>query len=150
MSSSTPRALPTSPKLPKFDNYSRILPGDERIHESVLVPEEKLLTGPADASVKTLFDLLQRGIRVSGNGEFIGERKGPNREYTWIRYQQLATNAQLIGSGLLALGVKPGSGSRVGIAGVNCTEYLTATFALVSFSIVNVPLYQNYKFESLK
>uniref|UniRef100_A0AC35EVF3 AMP-dependent synthetase/ligase domain-containing protein n=1 Tax=Panagrolaimus sp. PS1159 TaxID=55785 RepID=A0AC35EVF3_9BILA len=143
------KTVPTYPKHPKFENYSRILPGEERIHESVLIPPGKRITGPADDSVKTLFDLLQRGIRVSGNGEFVGERKGPNKEYTWLRYQQMATSAQLIGSGLIALGIKPSAESRVGIAGANCSEYLIATFALVSYSIINVPLYQNYKFEAL-
>uniref|UniRef100_A0AC34G3F5 AMP-dependent synthetase/ligase domain-containing protein n=1 Tax=Panagrolaimus sp. ES5 TaxID=591445 RepID=A0AC34G3F5_9BILA len=149
MPAAASKTVPTYPRHPKFENYSRILPGEERIHESVLIPEGKLLTGPADESVKTLFDLLQRGIRVSGNGEFVGERKGPNKEYTWLRYQQMATNAQQIGSGLIALGVKANAESRVGIAGANCSEYLTATFALVSYSMINVPLYQNYKFEAL-
>ena len=136
------------PNLPKFQNYSRILPGEERIHESVLVEEGKLLTGPQDPSVTTLFELLQRGIKVSENGDLVGVQKAG--EYSWTKYSKIAENAQHIGSALITLGVNAGEENRVGIAGVNCPEYLTATFALVSYSIVNVPLYHNYKFEALK
>lgn len=137
------------PNLPKFSNYSRILPGDERIHESILIDEGQLISGPQDSSVETLFDLIQRGIKISNNGELVGIQK-ENRTYLWTRYDQLLTNAQKIGSALVNLGIQPGESSRVGIAGINCPEYLTATFGLICFSIVSVPLYHNYKFESLK
>ncbi|KAE9549405.1 hypothetical protein FO519_007384 [Halicephalobus sp. NKZ332] len=136
------------PNLPKFEKYSRILPGKERIHESVLVEEGKLLTGPQDSTVSTLFELLQRGIRVSEDGDLVGVQK--SGEYSWTKYSKLAENAQHIGSALITLGIAPGEERRVGIAGINCPEYLTATFALVSYSIVTVPLYHNYKFEALK
>uniref|UniRef100_A0A7E4W1B1 long-chain-fatty-acid--CoA ligase n=1 Tax=Panagrellus redivivus TaxID=6233 RepID=A0A7E4W1B1_PANRE len=146
----SPRAL-LLPDLPRFETYSRVLPGAERIHESVLTVPGTLNEGLPDSSVKTLFDLLQRGIRVSGNGELIGERvRGNAREYAWTRYELVASRAQKAGSGLIALGLQPGQATRVGIAGVNSTEYLIATFGIVNYSMISVPLYHNYKFEAIK
>lgn len=50
----------------------------------------------------------------------------------------------------MKLGIPPGQNTRIGIAGLNSAEYLTATMALISYSIVVVPLYHNYKFLDLR
>ncbi|KAH7730430.1 long-chain-fatty-acid--CoA ligase 5-like protein [Aphelenchoides avenae] len=138
------------PQFPKFEQHSRIVPGPERIRESVLIKEGELLQQPPDGRVTTMYELLKRGIEVSNNGDFVGEKREDADEYRWVRYEQVANQAQFIGSGLLRLGVRAGEATRVGIAGVNCTQYVVATFGLVSYSIVAVPLYHNYKFEALK
>lgn len=88
------------PEIPKFQQYSNVLLGDERVHESVLVKEGgnrslaiglsilDLLQTPPDGTVTTLYDLLKRGVLISENGECVGERK-KDGSYSWYRYEQV-------------------------------------------------------------
>ncbi|KAK0411811.1 hypothetical protein QR680_005859 [Steinernema hermaphroditum] len=131
--------------FPKFDRYSEVLPGDERIHQNVI--HKELLTTPPNSDVTTMFELLRRGASLTLNGNCIGEQV--EGEYCWTRYQTVVDEAEMVGSALLQLGLKPGQGTRVGIAALNCREYFTAMHGIASFSMVLVPLYHNYKFDAL-
>lgn len=106
---------------------------------------------PVDRSVTTLYELLQRAGRISNNGEFIGERINDSissKRYSWIRYDDAIERAQRIGSALIAIGLNAGEQTRVGICGLNCAEYMLATYACMAYSIVIVPLYHNYKHDA--
>ncbi|KAM3717774.1 Long-chain-fatty-acid--CoA ligase [Dirofilaria immitis] len=128
--------------------YSRIIPGPERIHESILIRENELLEYPPDDNVTTMFELLQRAIWLTNNADFIGEQTA-NGTYKWITYKQVYIASHKVGSALLQLGIDAGEGSRIGIAGVNSARYIIAQNALINYSIVLVPLYQNYNMEIL-
>ncbi|KAK5976666.1 AMP-binding domain-containing protein [Trichostrongylus colubriformis] len=132
-------------QFPVFDNFSRILPGEERIHENILV--EKPITGFPDETVTTVYDVLKRAASITSNGPFLGELRG--REYVWKSYETVLHDAQVLGSALLHFGLKPGDSTRVGIAGIHSVRYMTALHALVSYSMVSVPLYHNSKIEAL-
>ncbi|VDK28407.1 unnamed protein product [Anisakis simplex] len=54
-----------------------------------------------------------------------------------------------MGSALLHFGIEAGESTRVGIAGLNSSRYMITQYALLSYSIVAVPLYYNYKFDAL-
>ncbi|VDM38825.1 unnamed protein product [Toxocara canis] len=136
------------PNFPRFSQYSRILPGAERVHHSVLVKPNDLIEYPPDGSTTTIFELLQRAVAMTNDGEFIGERDSEGA-IQWITYKQAVEDAQRIGSALLHLGVGAGEATRVGIAGLNSSRYMIAQYALVSYSIVLVPLYYNYKTDAL-
>ncbi|VDM98456.1 unnamed protein product [Thelazia callipaeda] len=131
--------------------YSRVLPGPERIHESILISEnvyiEELLEYPPNSNVTTLFDLLQHAIRITNNGDFVGEKI--NGIYKWVSYEQVFKESHKIGSALLQLGIGAGESNRVGLAGNNSTRYIIAQYALINYSIILVPLYHNYNWKIL-
>ncbi|KAI6228930.1 AMP-dependent synthetase ligase domain containing protein [Aphelenchoides fujianensis] len=138
---------PSAPSEPRV--FSRVLPGPERIHQSVLV--DSPIVGTSEPTVQTLYDALLRGARVSKNGDLVGERRDElNGAYGWLKYETVIKNAQFIGSALIQLGASVGQETRVGVAGFHSPNYLTATFSLVSYSMVCVPLYVNSNFGDLK
>uniref|UniRef100_A0A8C1Z9B5 long-chain-fatty-acid--CoA ligase n=1 Tax=Cyprinus carpio TaxID=7962 RepID=A0A8C1Z9B5_CYPCA len=55
---------------------------------------------------QTLYDVFQRGLRVSGNGPCLGYRK-KGQPYQWLRYKQVSDRAVFLGSGLIHRGQKP-------------------------------------------
>ncbi|VDN35735.1 unnamed protein product [Gongylonema pulchrum] len=148
------RKIPS--KFPRFQAYSRIVAGPERIHESVLIRENELVEYPPDGSVTTMFELLQRAIVLTSDGDFIGEQS-KNGIYKWISYSQFTLDREIqafeasrkIGSALLQLGIGAGETSRVGVAGLNSARYIITQNALINYSIVIVPLYYNYNMEQL-
>ncbi|XP_055954870.1 long-chain-fatty-acid--CoA ligase 1 [Patella vulgata] len=95
---------------------------------------------------QTLYECFQRGIRVSENGNCLGSRTGPNKSYEWISYPQVYEKAVNFGSGLIKLGLKPGS--FIGIYSANRIEWTLAEQACNTFSMVTVPLYDTLGVES--
>jgi long-chain acyl-CoA synthetase len=71
----------------------------------------------------------------------LGWREGPTDEYQWLNYQESLLRAQNFGSGLVALGLRPGPETLVGIYCQNCPEWVLSEYGLYSFSMVIVPLY---------
>ncbi|KAK6755234.1 hypothetical protein RB195_013922 [Necator americanus] len=128
-----------------LEKFSRVLPGDERIHENIFV--EKPILGPPDESVTTVYDAVRRAASITSDGPFFGELK--DGKYAWKSYETVSRDAQVLGSALLQLGIKPGENTKVGIAGVHSVRYMIAVHALVSYSMVLVPLYHNSKVDAL-
>uniref|UniRef100_A0A914RNP0 long-chain-fatty-acid--CoA ligase n=1 Tax=Parascaris equorum TaxID=6256 RepID=A0A914RNP0_PAREQ len=117
------------PNFPKFTQYSRILPGPEHIHQSILIKPNEILEYPPDRSATTIFELLQRAIAITDNGKFIGELDSRG-DVQWIRYKQV----DFIDNDLY--GVSAGETNRVGIAGLNSSRYMITQYALISYSII--------------
>lgn len=103
---------------------------------------------PEDSSVRTIYDLLLRGFRLSSNGPCLGEINSSG-DYEWLNYGSIIENAKFVGSALIKLGIEAGQNSRVAIAGLHSPNYITVGHALCCYSMVFVPLYYNYKFEDL-
>uniref|UniRef100_A0A8C1W7B6 Long-chain-fatty-acid--CoA ligase n=1 Tax=Cyprinus carpio TaxID=7962 RepID=A0A8C1W7B6_CYPCA len=72
---------------------------------------------------QTLYDVFQRGLRVSGNGPCLGYRK-KGQPYQWLRYKQVSDRAVFLGSGLIHRGQKPSQESFIGIFAQNLVKYL--------------------------
>ncbi|NXC65694.1 ACSL5 ligase, partial [Anhinga anhinga] len=89
---------------------------------------------------KTLYEVFQRGLHVSGNGSCLGYRK-PNQPYQWLTYKQVLDRAQYLGSGLLQKGCKPSSSQFIGIFAQNSPEWIISEYACYTYSMVAVPLY---------
>uniref|UniRef100_A0A8C1Z969 Long-chain-fatty-acid--CoA ligase n=1 Tax=Cyprinus carpio TaxID=7962 RepID=A0A8C1Z969_CYPCA len=70
---------------------------------------------------QTLYDVFQRGLRVSGNGPCLGYRK-KGQPYQWLRYKQVSDRAVFLGSGLIHRGQKPSQESFIGIFAQNRPE----------------------------
>ncbi|KAK5603518.1 Long-chain-fatty-acid--CoA ligase 5 [Crenichthys baileyi] len=97
---------------------------------------------------KTLYEVFQRGLRVSGNGQCLGYRKS-GRPYQWLKYKQVSDRAQHLGSGLLHKGLKPNSETFIGIFAQNRPEWIIGELACYTYSMVAVPLYDTLGPEAL-
>uniref|UniRef100_A0A8C1W6M4 Long-chain-fatty-acid--CoA ligase n=1 Tax=Cyprinus carpio TaxID=7962 RepID=A0A8C1W6M4_CYPCA len=83
---------------------------------------------------QTLYDVFQRGLRVSGNGPCLGYRK-KGQPYQWLRYKQVSDRAVFLGSGLIHRGQKPSQESFIGIFAQNRPEVWDGTFFYLIFFI---------------
>ena len=75
------------------------------------------------------------------NGPCLGWREDPTQKYQWMSYDESLLRAHHFGSGLIALGLRPGPETLVGIYSQNCPEWVLSEYGLYSFSMVGVPLY---------
>ncbi|KAL8579355.1 hypothetical protein ACOMHN_026720 [Nucella lapillus] len=89
----------------------------------------------------TIHECFLRGKRLSGDEKCLGARTGPNREYVWMTYNQVYERMKAFGSGLIALGVKPGQNTNFGIFGQNRPEWVIADQTCQMNSMVTVALY---------
>uniref|UniRef100_A0A1I7XHS7 long-chain-fatty-acid--CoA ligase n=1 Tax=Heterorhabditis bacteriophora TaxID=37862 RepID=A0A1I7XHS7_HETBA len=101
--------------FPIFEQFSRLVPGEERIRENVFV--DKPIEVPPDGVVTTVYEALEKAATITSNGEFLGEII--NGKYKWKTYKTVIHDAQVIGSALVHLGLRPGEETRVGIAGIH-------------------------------
>ncbi|XP_059142730.1 long-chain-fatty-acid--CoA ligase 5-like [Physella acuta] len=90
---------------------------------------------------QVIYDVLERGRRLSDNGPCLGARTGPNREYEWITYQQFIDQVHQFGSAVVAQGYPPTNESFVGIYCSNRPEWVISDYGSQAFSMYTVPLY---------
>uniref|UniRef100_A0A8C2ZJR7 Arachidonate--CoA ligase n=1 Tax=Cyclopterus lumpus TaxID=8103 RepID=A0A8C2ZJR7_CYCLU len=100
------------------------------------------------ADATTIYEVFQRGLRVSGNGPCLGYRK-PGRPYQWLKYKQVSDRAEHLGSGLLHRGLKPNADTLIGIFAQNRPEWIIGELACYTYSMVAVPLYDTLGPEAL-
>ena len=81
---------------------------------------------------------------ISDDGRCLGWRDGPGLPYQWLNYNEALLRAHNFGSGLVNLGLSPGTETLVGIYAQNCVEWVLAEQSLYHYSMVVVPLYDTY------
>ncbi|XP_069055662.1 long-chain-fatty-acid--CoA ligase 1 isoform X2 [Pleurodeles waltl] len=113
--------------------------GGELARRCTLMDTDEPLTYYYD-DVRTLYEVFQRGLRVSNNGPCLGHRK-PNQPYDWISYQEVADRAEYVGSALLHKGCRPASDQFIGIFAQNRPEWVITELGCCTYSMVTVPLY---------
>ncbi|KAL0050268.1 hypothetical protein WJX82_007734 [Trebouxia sp. C0006] len=129
--------------------YSVVLPerlsdtGPWTVRRSATCPKELATTYPSpDDHIRTLYDVLEHTVQRHPEINYLGTRttdsKGKPGPYTWMTYAQVAETRTHIGSGLLHLGIKPGS--TVGLYSVNHTGWLLVDAACAAYSMTSVPL----------
>ncbi|KAG5514111.1 hypothetical protein RHGRI_035494 [Rhododendron griersonianum] len=97
---------------------------------------------PTDADMCTAWDVFRvshekyPGNRMLGWREFNDGKFGP---YIWKTYKEVYEEVMHIGSALRASGAEPGS--RIGIYGSNCPQWIVAMEACNAHSLICVPLY---------
>ncbi|CAJ0582613.1 unnamed protein product, partial [Mesorhabditis spiculigera] len=126
-------------KAPTFTKYSRILPGDEQIHENILVNAP--IAGPPCATVTTVWENLKRTVALNPDADFLGDQT--RGEYVFKTYSEVMKLATVSGAATNYLGIQ--HGARAGLAGIHTTNYEIAMWGLVSQGISLVPLYHNSK-----
>ncbi|NXT44503.1 ACSL5 ligase, partial [Pelecanoides urinatrix] len=127
------------PVLPPVDLNKQSIGIEGGARRGALLTDNNLLSYYFEDG-KTLYEVFQRGLHVSGNGTCLGYRK-PKQPYQWLTYKQVSDRAQYLGSGLLQKGCKPSSNQFIGIFAQNRPEWIISEYACYTYSMVAVPLY---------
>ncbi|KAL5135773.1 Long chain acyl-CoA synthetase 1 [Glycine soja] len=97
---------------------------------------------PLDPDLSTAWDIFSMAVkkypknRMLGWREFVDAKIGP---YVWKTYKEVYDEVLHIGSALRASGAE--LGSKIGIYGANCPQWIVAMEACCAHSLVCVPLY---------
>uniref|UniRef100_A0A3Q2DR16 Arachidonate--CoA ligase n=1 Tax=Cyprinodon variegatus TaxID=28743 RepID=A0A3Q2DR16_CYPVA len=124
------------------------IPGGERARRSVLNESDSEFVTYYYSDAQTIYQVFQRGLRVSNNGPCLGSRK-PNQPYEWQSYQEVADRAENIGSALLHRGHFHTGDKFVGIFSQNRPEWTISELACYTYNLVVVPLYDTLGKEAI-
>uniref|UniRef100_A0A3Q3WZ38 Long-chain-fatty-acid--CoA ligase n=1 Tax=Mola mola TaxID=94237 RepID=A0A3Q3WZ38_MOLML len=108
-------------------------------HRSMMGDSSRLLTHYYD-DAKTLYEVFQRGLQISGDGPCLGSRL-PDQPYKWMSYREVTARAEHLGSGLLHQGCQPNPNQFIGVFAQNRPEWIISELACYTYSMVVVPLY---------
>ena len=78
---------------------------------------------------------------MPGNGPCLGRLDKSRKCYDWISYSQTIERVKDFGAGLVHLGLREGTQTKIGIYATNCVEYVIAEFGAYNHSMTIVPLY---------
>uniref|UniRef100_A0A7N6BCE0 Long-chain-fatty-acid--CoA ligase n=1 Tax=Anabas testudineus TaxID=64144 RepID=A0A7N6BCE0_ANATE len=116
--------------------------------KTALLEDNNNLMSYYHEDARTIYEVFQRGLKVSGNGPCLGYRK-PGRPYQWLKYKQVSDRAEHLGSGLIHKGLRPNTDTLIGIFAQNRPEWIIAELACYTYSMVAVPLYDTLGPEAL-
>ncbi|XP_024921305.1 long-chain-fatty-acid--CoA ligase 6 [Cynoglossus semilaevis] len=137
-----------------------ITPPCNLLHQSEEVPNEgggrrsmmgdrsNLLTHYHD-DARTLYEVFQRGLHISGDGPCLGSRL-PNQPYKWMSYKEVTSRAEHLGSGLLHQGCQPNTNQFIGVFAQNRPEWIISELACYTYSMVVVPLYDTLGADAIR
>ncbi|XP_045796845.1 long chain acyl-CoA synthetase 1-like isoform X3 [Trifolium pratense] len=97
---------------------------------------------PSDPDLTTAWDIFSEAVKKYPQNRMLGWREYVNGKfgsYVWKTYKQVYDEVMHIGSALHASGAQPGS--RIGVYGSNCPQWIVAMEACCAHSLVCVPLY---------
>ncbi|NXF24115.1 ACSL5 ligase, partial [Rhodinocichla rosea] len=127
------------PLLPPVDLNKQSIGIEGGARRVTLLTDNNLLSYYFE-DAKTLYEVFQRGVSISGNGDCLGYRK-PKQPYQWLTYKQVSDRTKYLGSGLLQKGCQPSSSQYIGIFAQNRPEWIISEYACYTYSMVAVPLY---------
>ncbi|XP_030293803.1 long-chain-fatty-acid--CoA ligase 6 isoform X1 [Sparus aurata] len=120
-------------------HQSEEVPHESGGRRSMMCDSSQLLTHYHD-DAKTMYEVFQRGLHISGDGPCLGSRL-PNQPYKWISYKEVTARAEHLGSGLLHQGCLPNPSQFIGVFAQNRPEWIISELACYTYSMVVVPLY---------
>ncbi|XP_028796922.1 long chain acyl-CoA synthetase 1 [Neltuma alba] len=97
---------------------------------------------PMDPDLNTAWDIFDQSVKKHPKNRMLGWRvftDGKIGPYAWKTYEQVYDEVLAIGSALRASGAEPGS--RIGVYGSNCPQWIVAMEACCAHSLICVPLY---------
>ncbi|NXN83361.1 ACSL5 ligase, partial [Bombycilla garrulus] len=127
------------PLLPPVDLNKQSIGIEGGARRGAVLTDNNLLSYYFE-DAKTLYEVFQRGVNISGNGDCLGYRK-PKQPYQWLSYKQVSDRTKYLGSGLLQKGCQPSSSQFIGIFAQNRPEWIISEYACYTYSMVAVPLY---------
>ncbi|XP_026089888.1 long-chain-fatty-acid--CoA ligase 6 isoform X2 [Carassius auratus] len=105
-----------------------------------LISDSSTLLSYYHEDAKTMYEVFQRGLHITGDGPFLGSRL-PNQPYKWLSYREVSSRAEHLGSGLLSQGCQPSPDQFIGVFAQNRPEWIISELACYTYSMVVVPLY---------
>lgn len=73
--------------------------------------------------VRTLYDVLPKGLELSCDGPCLGKRDGPGKgPYRWLKYSEVLQRVKWVGSGLVNQGIPSSNQTPIGIYSANRAE----------------------------
>lgn len=136
------------PLCPPVDLNCQTVGIRDGARKNAMIEDDNLMSYYHD-DARTLYEVFQRGLQVSGNGPCLGFRK-PGQPYKWLKYKQVIERAEHLGSGLLHRGLKPNPDTFIGIFAQNRPEWIIGELACYTYSMVAVPLYDTLGPEALE
>ncbi|RLW02301.1 hypothetical protein DV515_00007368 [Chloebia gouldiae] len=127
------------PLLPPVDLNKQSIGIEGGARRAALLTDNNLLSYYFE-DAKTLYEVFQRGVSISGNDDCLGYRK-PKQPYQWLTYKQVSDRTKYLGSGLLQKGCQPSPDQFIGIFAQNRPEWIISEYACYTYSMVAVPLY---------
>ncbi|KNC98543.1 uncharacterized protein SPPG_06233 [Spizellomyces punctatus DAOM BR117] len=144
--------------LMKFKQQAVELPGTRKddtetgIFRSALSPGELVKDYPG---IKTVYDLLEQGIKTNPNGPLLGHRRVIGRDktgalqwsgYTWETYKKVGERRLNLGAGLQQIYTDVVGGDaedkyNIGIYSINRPEWLITSWAADAYALATVALY---------
>lgn len=125
------------------------IPGEGLPRIAAYLQDGKLTDIPND--VNTLHENFLRGIKLSGNGPFLGHREkyanGNVGPYSWETYEDVLTRCKHLGSGLYDFLLPK---DPVGIYATNRPEWTITEQACFLFNYNTVPLYDTLGTEAIQ
>lgn len=129
--------------------YCRVLPETLRtnrgeaekwvVRRSLLSERHLVHRFPGDDQTSTLYDVFERSVDLYPTKPYLGYRGSSEDEYSWLTYAEVASARNALGSGLLALGVRPKD--RVGLYSHNSVDWMIMDTAIHAYGMTSVPLY---------
>ncbi|XP_035209509.1 long-chain-fatty-acid--CoA ligase 1-like isoform X2 [Stegodyphus dumicola] len=134
---------PYQSKYVPISEQSILLEGKERARASKLADDPHVFvdTIPGAPNIKTVFDVLEYGMKISNDGDCIGTKSSKTGQYEWLKYSEVILRSQYVGSGLLKLGLKPCNDTFLGVFACNREEFLLSLYGCAAYSMVLIPLY---------
>lgn len=120
---------------------TRELPDGSRVSKSLKSDELKKYRYE---DVRTLYDVVRRGARVSKNGPMLGQRIEQidgEQPYVWMSYNEVIERSLAVARSLRKLGQAAGQETFIGIYSRNRPEWIIVEQATYAYSNVLVPLY---------
>ncbi|KAJ3316481.1 hypothetical protein HDU76_001761 [Blyttiomyces sp. JEL0837] len=146
-------------EIHKLSQYGIELPGTRKsdgsetgIYRNAISPAELRVDFP---TIKTVYDIFQHGLKLSGNRPCLGHRptvRDPvtgaikSEGYVWQTYKQVSERRINFGCGLMkvykeVVGGNVGDKFNMAIYSINRPEWIVADLAAHAFSICTVALY---------
>ncbi|XP_065185290.1 long-chain-fatty-acid--CoA ligase 1-like [Sycon ciliatum] len=121
------------------DDQSVVLEDGSRV--SKLVGKDGELRTKLFDDVSTAYEAFERGCRISGDREFLGQRSGPAPDFAfeWMTYNEVKAKVEKLSAGLVKLGMEPQK--HVGMFSRNRPEFQISQLACFRQAAVLIPLY---------
>ncbi|KAJ1367631.1 hypothetical protein KIN20_028580 [Parelaphostrongylus tenuis] len=136
--------------IPLVDPLNQTIVEEDGSRVSAYVKGNKLQSYVYD-DVRTLYEGIRRGARVSNNGPMLGHRvkcADGSEPYQWLTYNEIMERSNYVSMAFRELGIPVGNEVNIGIYSKNRPEWIITEFAAYNFSNVIVPIYETLGFEA--